>query len=256
MTPQLMQAIKLLQLSNLDLVAYVDAELERNPLLERRDGRRRRANLSPKLPRIRTRAPPTGPTGTVAIWKPAARQLRNGSIPTSATSSRATKARRLSVRRPQKRPPMRSGPARSRGARTATTISRPLSSPRRRLSGHLNEQACSRNSRSQTPADRQLSDRYRSTRRAISRRSCRRLRKSSARRSRKSKLCLTVLQTFSPTGVCARNLRECLTIQLKERNRFDPAMRALVGAPRTAGEARVRGAEETLRRGRRRLSPT
>src|SRR5215469_6786913 len=35
MTPQLMQAIKLLQLSNLDLVAYVEAELERNPLLER-----------------------------------------------------------------------------------------------------------------------------------------------------------------------------------------------------------------------------
>jgi RNA polymerase sigma-54 factor len=37
MTPQLMQAIKLLQLSNLDLIAYVDAELERNPLLERAD---------------------------------------------------------------------------------------------------------------------------------------------------------------------------------------------------------------------------
>ncbi|MEO9529386.1 MAG: hypothetical protein ABJG32_18560, partial [Roseibium sp.] len=33
MTPQLMQAIKLLQMSNLDLVAYVEAELERNPLL-------------------------------------------------------------------------------------------------------------------------------------------------------------------------------------------------------------------------------
>ncbi len=37
MTPQLMQAIKLLQLSNLDLVAYVEEELERNPLLERAD---------------------------------------------------------------------------------------------------------------------------------------------------------------------------------------------------------------------------
>lgn len=37
MTPQLMQAIKLLQLSNLDLVAYVEEELERNPLLERID---------------------------------------------------------------------------------------------------------------------------------------------------------------------------------------------------------------------------
>src|SRR5262245_52395664 len=35
MTPQLMQAIKLLQLSNLDLAAYVENELEGNPLLER-----------------------------------------------------------------------------------------------------------------------------------------------------------------------------------------------------------------------------
>src|SRR6187455_3542295 len=35
MTPQLMQAIKLLQLSHLDLAAYVEGELERNPLLER-----------------------------------------------------------------------------------------------------------------------------------------------------------------------------------------------------------------------------
>jgi len=35
MTPQLMQAIKLLQLSNLDLAAYVETELEKNPLLER-----------------------------------------------------------------------------------------------------------------------------------------------------------------------------------------------------------------------------
>src|SRR3954447_9548992 len=35
MTPQLMQAIKLLQLSNLDLAAFVEDELERNPLLER-----------------------------------------------------------------------------------------------------------------------------------------------------------------------------------------------------------------------------
>lgn len=35
MTPQLQQAIKLLQLSNLDLAAYVEQELEKNPLLER-----------------------------------------------------------------------------------------------------------------------------------------------------------------------------------------------------------------------------
>ncbi len=35
MTPQLQQAIKLLQLSNLELISFVDTELERNPLLER-----------------------------------------------------------------------------------------------------------------------------------------------------------------------------------------------------------------------------
>ncbi len=35
MTPQLLQAIKLLQLSNLELINFVEQELERNPLLER-----------------------------------------------------------------------------------------------------------------------------------------------------------------------------------------------------------------------------
>src|SRR5438552_17149512 len=39
MTPQLMQAIKLLQLSNVDVAGYVEGELERNPLLERIDDR-------------------------------------------------------------------------------------------------------------------------------------------------------------------------------------------------------------------------
>lgn len=37
MTPQLQQAIKLLQLSNIELSAYIEQELEQNPLLERED---------------------------------------------------------------------------------------------------------------------------------------------------------------------------------------------------------------------------
>ena len=37
MTPQLQQAIRLLQLSNMELNDFVDAELERNPLLEREE---------------------------------------------------------------------------------------------------------------------------------------------------------------------------------------------------------------------------
>jgi RNA polymerase sigma-54 factor len=39
---------------------------------------------------------------------------------------------------------------------------------------------------------------------------------------------LSTLQTFDPPGVCARTLAECLTLQLKERNRFDPYMERLV----------------------------
>src|SRR6185295_10499244 len=35
MTPQLQQAIKLLQLSNVELAEYVEGEIERNPLLSR-----------------------------------------------------------------------------------------------------------------------------------------------------------------------------------------------------------------------------
>jgi RNA polymerase sigma-54 factor len=38
MTPQLQQAIKLLQLSNTDLSEFVEGELEKNPLLERDEG--------------------------------------------------------------------------------------------------------------------------------------------------------------------------------------------------------------------------
>src|SRR5690606_6151971 len=39
---------------------------------------------------------------------------------------------------------------------------------------------------------------------------------------------LAILQGFDPPGVCARNLAECLAIQLRDRNRCDPAMQALL----------------------------
>src|ERR1019366_3748446 len=44
----------------------------------------------------------------------------------------------------------------------------------------------------------------------------------------KVELVLARLQGFEPTGVFARDVRECLTLQLKERDRFDPAMGAVL----------------------------
>ena len=36
------------------------------------------------------------------------------------------------------------------------------------------------------------------------------------------------MQGFDPCGVFARDLRECLTLQLKEQDRCDPAMAAMI----------------------------
>ena len=39
---------------------------------------------------------------------------------------------------------------------------------------------------------------------------------------------LLKMQTLEPTGIFARSLAECLALQLKERDRFDPAMAAMI----------------------------
>jgi RNA polymerase sigma-54 factor len=39
---------------------------------------------------------------------------------------------------------------------------------------------------------------------------------------------LAIVHTFEPTGVGARDLAECIGLQLRERDRYDPAMQALV----------------------------
>ncbi len=39
---------------------------------------------------------------------------------------------------------------------------------------------------------------------------------------------LSIIQTFDPAGIGARDLAECLAIQLRQKDRFDPAMEALI----------------------------
>lgn len=50
MTPQLQQAIKLLQMSNMELSEFVAGELEQNPMLERDEGDRRDETAAPDAP--------------------------------------------------------------------------------------------------------------------------------------------------------------------------------------------------------------
>src|SRR6516164_7355494 len=93
MTPQLMQAIKLLALTNLDLAAYVEAELERNPLLERG------ADNEPAEPApgvssgeatsaAQTTTVTDVPASTVAMALPAANRRTIGSMKRRSTTAR------------------------------------------------------------------------------------------------------------------------------------------------------------------------
>ncbi|WP_413204368.1 RNA polymerase factor sigma-54 [Rhodospirillum sp. A1_3_36] len=59
MTPQLQQAIKLLQLSNLELSAFVEQEMERNPLLERDE--------RPEVPREKDRREERADSGDTQV---------------------------------------------------------------------------------------------------------------------------------------------------------------------------------------------
>ncbi len=125
MTPQLMQAIKLLQLSNLDLAAYVEAELEQNPLLERIDDperarakrrpqaqNRRRQNKARQEPLKSDRPRPRTPTRSSAetSWMRAL---------TMAPPRRGPKRR---LRRAWKAPAIRNGRASAPAAGMMTTI--------------------------------------------------------------------------------------------------------------------------------------
>ena len=67
---------------------------------------------------------------------------------------------------------------------------------------------------------------------------------------------LAVMQGFEPCGVFARDLRECLMLQLKEQDRCDPAMAALIENLQSARRARSRRAEARGARLRRRSAAT
>ena len=58
---------------------------------------------------------------------------------------------------------------------------------------------------------------------------------------------LDVLQTFDPAGIFARDLKECLKLQLQDRNRFDPAMETLIAHLDLLGIGDVRRLREICR---------
>jgi len=231
MTPQLMQAIKLLQLSSLDLAAYVEGELERNPLLERSDDNEVPA-VEPEV------AAAEGSAGDGDEDAAAAPDWIGEDLETSRSSMEEGLGTELEnvfpddgsekAAAPEGPPPAYSewSGAGSGGGEDGYNLEAFVSAETT-LADHLAEQMALAIS---DPAGRMIG-RYLID--MVDEAGYLAGDLASVAEKLGAPLAdveavLTVLQTLDPPGVCARNLTECLAIQLKDRDRFDPAMRALV----------------------------
>jgi RNA polymerase sigma-54 factor len=214
MTPQLQQAIKMLQLNNLEIMAYVDEQLEINPLLERADNEEQPTDpADPADPEPRnddpaaaeTTAPEAAPVEaldsdydnmwngdsgvevtppvTMEVWRNAAGGTANAIdfAPQAAISLRDHLLNQLNV---------------------------DLDDPIDRVIGvhliDLLDDAGYIDGDIAMIAERLGCDEAR------------------------VEATLGLLQGFDPIGVFARDLAECLTLQLREQDRLDPIMAKLI----------------------------
>jgi RNA polymerase sigma-54 factor len=228
-TPQLQQAIKLLQLSNLELEAYVEAELERNPLLQREDSEPAADEPSAE-PAAEPREAERALELTDGDAASAERALDAGYDDLNADASVADRAQDQAAA--EDRTPLVdwSGAGGRGGSFDADGDGDALErlAPRARtLVEHLQDQVVLARF---TPVEQALAfalidgvDEAGFLRTPLSE-IAERLACSEAQLEAVLDRC----QGFEPTGVLARSLGECLALQLKERGRFDPAMAAML----------------------------
>ncbi|MCR6644516.1 MAG: RNA polymerase factor sigma-54 [Terricaulis sp.] len=211
MTPQLQQAIKLLQLSNVELQEFVEGELERNPLLEREE---------------------TSSDAKKESGEAQALEFESGMAPNEAA---------LDVSVADMAPDLSANELAEAGAAPLTDWSKASSGKSfddlpgieetlasdltlaEHLDAQLTEAGLGAVDRmiggvlidavddwGYMRADlRELADRIGAPAADVER-------------------VLAIMQGFEPTGVMARDIPECLALQLKERDRFDPAMEKLL----------------------------
>jgi RNA polymerase sigma-54 factor len=222
MTPQLRQAIKLLQYSNMEVAAFVEEELERNPLLER-DDRVDGANTERAAP---DQIPARISEATDAAQLARAETLpSDGAAPLDADMGDVYDAGGVADGAPHSssfggRGGSRDFAGDERGIEDVADERRPLrehlgeqlrlsfNDPVDRMIGaHLVALLC--------PAGRLTADPA-----AIADAMAIPLERVESVRAR--------MMRFDPVGLFARDLKECLAAQLADKNRLDPAMQALL----------------------------
>ncbi|KLK89443.1 RNA polymerase sigma-54 factor [Microvirga sp. KLBC 81] len=198
-TPQLIESIRLLQLTHAELRQFVEQEIEKNPLLElaRNDGGALRdvVSTSAEDPHIGARENDVdGPTATGAPeqlmqWKsmrdttniPPGQSLALGEFTASTETLHDHVARQIAL--------------------TAFTPQERLIA--RELADHLEDTGYLQIDLLELAGSLNV-------------------------READVERVLGTLQLFDPPGIFARTLSECLEIQLRQRDRFDPAMATLV----------------------------
>ena len=241
MTPQLQQAIKLLQMSNIELQSYVEMELERNPLLERAgqeepEERRREPGEAP-----REEAGGGGDTGGNSEAPDLAAALNDDSAAgerladmdadpseifnnDSAADAPAPEPGRMTDSGWAGMPSGGAGPQTPEGPgrdleatlSTEATLSEHLeeqlplvlADPGERMIGHHLIGVLDDAGYLREPVE-SIAERLGAPRERV-------------------RAVLKKMQAMEPPGVFARDLKECLKLQLAEKDRLDPAMETLV----------------------------
>ncbi len=239
MTPQLLQAIKLLQYSGLELATFVEEELERNPLLERAED-----------------GPDPAPTGIDAAVEPAGGEAMAGpgADPGEGDWSSAQLATSAE------------GLAESLGTEVENAFDgdRDLSpaAERQKLENlGLSDSAWAGVGAGDAAGESPNIEAYVASRSSLAeflgaqlaiatgdpvermiglavidaideagylRESAEEIAERLGVSPERVEKGIALVQTFEPTGIGARDLAECLALQLRELDRFDPAMQAMV----------------------------
>ncbi len=221
MTPQLVQSIKLLQMSSAELLKHIEEEVEKNPLLELADGEVQ--GMRGEAVSDTSADAETSVSQDLDISQSALEEKLGTSLENSFDGDRAPNETLKSI---EKSSGETHGTDFSAGATDISSLEDYIPE-KKNLRSHLSEQlALSRTDIAIRNAALEIIDNLEED--GYLRVELDVLARNIGTTSDLIQSGLGLVQSLDPIGIAARDLGECLAIQLQEKNRFDPAMECLV----------------------------
>lgn len=233
MTPQLMQSIKLLQMTHVELSRFIDEEIERNPLLVRDESDEGVAGPAER------RGQGDGDNGGKAParadgddWMASDMagdaETIAGRLDTSLENVFPDDPGRGEALAPDLQAQWRSAPAGGQAPGGDGNALEAIAAAKPTLRDHVGEQiAFTIHGRVDLAIAGELADALDEA--GYMRGECAEIAERLGVGTTDVEAVLRQCQSFDPAGIFARDLPECLSIQLAARDRLDPAMAALVG---------------------------